>query len=394
MTKKILIATGIFCPEIGGPASYARLLCPKLAQEHSVILLTYSSVLKDKLDKTLPYKVVRVWRGMPKILRHLIYFFKVFFLARKSDTVFALNAISAGLPALMAARILKKKFLVRIAGDYAWEIAVGKGKTPLLINDFQKAKKTGRIGLLHKLQAWTCKKADLVIVPSDYLADLVSGWGVERGKIKVIYNGVDFKTPEISREEARKKIGIAGNIILSVGRLVPWKGFRMLIKIMPQLFQINQFFRLAIVGDGPEYKILKSMIQNLGLKKKVYLAGRKSRDELALYLAAADIFILNTGYEGFSHQILEAMSAGVPVITTAVGGNLEVIHQGENGFLVKYNDEFNLIEAIKTIWQTPELQERFIEEGKKTVAQFSPEKMVEETEKILRSTNLYENTKG
>ncbi len=287
------------------------------------------------------------------------------------------------MPALVAAKILKKKFLVRIAGDYAWETAANRGKTFLLIDDFQKSKKSGRIGILHGLQTWVCEKADIVIVPSQYLSSLVSGWGVSESKIRVIYNGVDFKVPEISKEEARKKIGIAGNIILSVGRLVPWKGFKMLVKIMPQLLQINQFFRLVIVGDGPEYKTLQSMIKNLHLEKTVYLAGKKTKEELGWYMAAADIFVLNTGYEGFSHQILEVMSAGVPVVATAVGGNLEVIHQGENGFLVKYNDEFNLVEAIKTVWQTPELRERFIEEGRRTVQRFNYEKMVEQTIKIL-----------
>ena len=192
-----------------------------------------------------------------------------------------------------------------------------------------------------------------------------------------------FKPAETNREEARNKIGIHGNILLSVGRLVPWKGFRMLIKIMPQLLEINQFFRLVLVGEGPEKKILEAVTKNLGLEKKVYLVGKKSGSELATYLAAADIFILNSGYEGFSHQLLEAMACGVQVITTAVGGNKEIIHQGENGFMVKYNDEFNMIEAIKTVWNTPELRERFIQNGKKTVAHFSVEKMIKETINLL-----------
>lgn len=125
------------------------------------------------------------------------------------------------------------------------------------------------------------------------------------------------------------------------------------------------------------------MVKNMGLDKKVYLVGRKNKEELATYLAAAEIFLLNTGYEGFSHQILEVMMAGVPVVTTAVGGNKEVIHQGENGFMIKYNDEFNLVEAVKTVWQTPELQKRFIEEGKKAAEYFSVDKMINETAKIL-----------
>ena len=380
---KILIATGIFYPEIGGPASYAKLLCRKLSADQSVTLLTYSPVVKDQQDKQLPYKVKRVWKGMPKLVRHLVFFFKALSETKKMDVVFALNAVSAGLPALICARIFKKKCAVRIVGDYAWETAANKGKTALLIDDFQNSAKTGMIAILHRLQTWVCKKADVVIVPSEYLAKLVSGWGVDREKIKVVYNGVDFSMPEISREEARKKIGIPGNIILSVGRLVPWKGFKMLTKIMPQLLEINQFARLVIVGDGPEYGVLQTMIKNLGLEKKAYLVGRKNKEELGYFMAAADIFVLNSGYEGFSHQVLEAMSAGVPLITAAVGGNKEVVRQGENGFLVKYNDEFNLIEAVKALWQSQELRERFIEEGKKAVCHFSPEKMLNETIKTI-----------
>jgi glycosyltransferase involved in cell wall biosynthesis len=157
----------------------------------------------------------------------------------------------------------------------------------------------------------------------------------------------------------------------------------MLVKIMPRLFEINQFFRLVIIGDGPERKTLESIVKNMHLENKVYLVGKKSKEELALFSAAADIFVLNTAYEGFSHQILEAMAAGMPVITTAVGGNREVVRQGENGFMVKYNDEFNLIEAIKTVWQTPELRERFVEEGKKTAAHFNVDKMCQETIALL-----------
>ena len=379
--NKILIATGIYPPEIGGPASYSKTMAIKL-KDSGVVVLTYSPVFSFKDDINQPYKIVRVWSGWPKGLRHLRYFLKALSLARKSDAVFALNAVSAGIPAMYAAKMTKKKFFVKIVGDAAWERTINNGKTQLLINDFQKLKPSAR-GRLHKLQHKVCKNADGIIVPSQYLADMVHGWGVPKDKIKVIYNGVDFKPSELSKEEARRKIGIFGHLILSAGRLVPWKGFRMLIKIMPSVFEINQAFRLIIVGDGPDKKMLESMIRNLGLGNKVYLVGKKTQEELATYMAAADMFVLNTGYEGFSHQILETMSAGVPVITTAVGGNKEVIEQGENGFLVKYNDEFNLVEAVRSLWQSPELREEFIEKGKKTAAKFSSEKMFSETIKFL-----------
>jgi len=149
------------------------------------------------------------------------------------------------------------------------------------------------------------------------------------------------------------------------------------------LLSINQFFRLVIVGSGPEQKPLEAMVKNLGLHNKVHLVGKKSREELENFMAGSEMFILNTGYEGFSHQIIEVMAAGLPVITTAVGGNKEIVNQGENGFMVKYNDEFNLIEAIKTLWQVPEMKTRFIDEGRKTAEHFNDEKMFEETVKIL-----------
>lgn len=346
-------------------------------------ILTYSSCFHFKEDKDQPYKIVRVWKKIPKGLRHWNYFLKVLFLAKKNNIIFALNAVSAGVPAMYAAKITKKKFFVKIVGDAAWERAINKGKTSLLLNDFQGSKKSGLIGMLHNLQCKVCNSADGIIVPSEYLADIVHGWGIPKEKIKVIYNGVDFRPSDMTKEEARRKIGIFGHSILSIGRLVPWKGFRMLIKIMPKLFEINQAFRLIIVGDGPDREILVSMIRNLGLEKKVFLVGRKSQSELAIYLAAADMFVLDTGYEGFSHQILEAMVAGVPVITTAVGGNKEIIDQGENGFMVRYNDEFNLIEAIRSLWQSPELQKEFIAKGKEAARKFNADRMLNETVKIL-----------
>ncbi len=377
--KRILIATGIFPPDIGGPATYGHTLAGALiSRDFDVRVITYSGSKKTGSDPKL--KISKVSKSLPKGIKHLWFFLKAIFLVRKSDTVLALNAVSAGFPASLAARLFKKRFVVRIAGDYAWEMAALKGKTTLLIDDFQTLPKRG---FLHSIQVFVAGRADNVIVPSEYLKSLVAGWGINPEKIKVIYNGVDFKPADLSKEEARTKLGIHGNIILSVGRLVPWKGFRMLIKAMPKLIELNQFFRLVIVGDGPERKNLEAMAKNIGLDKKINIAGKKSSQELALYMAAADVFILNSSYEGFSHQILEAMKAGVPVIVSAIRGNREIVRQGENGFLVKYNDEFNLAEAVKTLHQNPDIKEDFIQGGKKTVEKFSVEKMIEETVKFL-----------
>lgn len=384
MSNRILIITGIYPPDIGGPASYARALAGHLAQNgNEVSIITYSRHWKVPVNTPNGYPVVRIWKKWPWPIRHALFFINAFMFAKKADTIYALNTINGGLTALGIKKLLHKRVLVRIAGDYAWQIAVEKGKTTFLIDEFQRSPKSGWIGILWRLQSYVCRHADHVVVPSEYLAELVRGWGVSDEKIRVIYNGVDFKPSELSKEDARRGIGINGNILLSVGRLVPWKGFRMLIKIMPQLLAVNQFFRLVIVGEGPDKKRLQAMIKNLNLDRQVILAGAQSPGRLADFIAASDIFILNTGYEGFSHQILEVMLAGTPIITTPVGGNLEVMEQGENGLMIRYNDEQNLVEAIKTLWNHAELQEQFVASAKQTAIKFSVEKMLKATSELL-----------
>lgn len=383
MIKKILIVTGIYPPDIGGPASYVKSLAQKLSATTKVTVVTYSSVWSHRPDKEARFKVVRIWKKWPWFLRHWLYAWRIFWEVRRHDLIFVSSTINGGLPSLMAGQVWKKKVLVKIVGDYSWQVAVEKGKTILLIDDWQKAPKSGWSSWLWYWQGLVVRKVDQIIVPSNYLAKLVEGWGADPKKISVVYNGADFMPADLTKEQARQKIGVAGNLILYWGRLAPWKGLRLLIKIMPKLLEINQFFRLVIVGSGSEEKNLQAMVKNMRLEKKVYLVSPKSHSELAIYMAAAEMFVLNSAYEGFSHDILEAMKAGVPVITTPAGGNKEIIHQGENGFMVKYNDEFNLIEAIRTVWHTPELRERFVANGQKTAEHFSAEKMFKETTKLL-----------
>lgn len=359
--QKILIATGIYPPDIGGPATYAKLIADHFGDDAKVVTYT------------------RLLRKIPQPFRKMIFFIKLWRASRQANMIYALSPLGTG----VATALLGKPFVVRVAGDRAWEDAVNARRTHLLLDDFQKLKNRG---LKHKLQVWVCKRARAVVVPSQYLARIVAGWGISMEKIKLVHNAVNSAVEPLGQplgQKAVQPLGIHGHIIVSMGRLVPWKGFRMLIKLMPQFLEINPFFRLVIVGDGPDLPVLQAMVKNLRLEGKVYLVGKKPPEETARYLASADLFVLNSGYEGFSHTILEAMAASVPVITTAAGGNHELIRQGENGFMVKYNDEFNLVEAVKTLWESQELREKFIAQGRATAAEYFPERMIKETIQAL-----------
>src|SRR4030042_5607088 len=117
-------------------------------------------------------------------------------------------------------------------------------------------------------------------------------------------------------------------MIISGGRLEPWKGMAALIEIMSDLLRENSNFRLIIVGYGPERDNLKIKIKDLKLEKEVRLIDRLPHREFLEYFKASKVFVLNSGYEGFSHLLLEAMAVGLPIITTNICGNPEIVKDG------------------------------------------------------------------
>lgn len=349
-----------------------------------VKLLTYA----DKLSQDIKYDfpLVRVSRRFPKVIRHILYFFQTLRLAKDGNVIYAQNLFSVGIPGLVASKILRKKLVVKIVGDYAWEQARMRWGIKDNIDGFQKRTYSFPVELLRKTQSFLARKAFRVITPSFYLKKIIKGWGVPEQNIEVIYNALDvLEEPDISKAEAKKRIGIGGDVILSIGRLAIWKGFLALIDTFPDLLKENPNFRLIIVGDGEEKKNLELKIENLGLKKSVKLVGRVNHQDIPLYFKAADIFILNSGYEGLPHVILEAMQLGVPVVASSKGGNLEVIKDGFNGFLVEYNNKEQIRNTMLNLWQDKELQEKFIKNSKEKLKEFSFERMVTKTLKTLKS---------
>ena len=291
--EKITIAAGSFWPEIGGPASYLKSILPELKKAgFDINVVTRSKKRKYPEDKDLPYKIYRLrdWPG--KLFNYFRYFLKLLSVIKKNDLIYAQGPVSSGYPAYWANKFLKKKFVVKITGDYAWESRFAKanrgssmakpsGQYPFedeIINvlDFQNKKISGKFNTLRKIQKKVCQSADKIIVPSRFLAKVIGYWGIKEENIAMIYNGADFKPLDLEKEDARRKIGISGNIILSAGRLVPWKGFKMLIKIMPGLIKEYNFARLVIVGDGPEMEILETMKNNLGLQNILLLNSSPS----------------------------------------------------------------------------------------------------------------------
>lgn len=369
---KLLITTGIFPPEIGGPATYAKLLYDRLPESGiAVSVLTYGASRGPSV-----YAVSYRW---PKGLRHLIYFVRLLWLARRHDAVLAADASFGGgfIPAL-ARPLLGRKFIVRVTGDYAWEQGAQRFGVRELLDEFQAKKKTYAwpVRLLAWAQTYTVRRADLVIAPSKYLKRIVMGWGVDGGRVNVIYNAFEPPRVEMSKDEAKERHALSGRTIIAVGRLVPWKGFDMLIRIWPELQPQLPGWRFIIVGDGPEMDKLKK--QNKELHAGVELIGRLPKEKLLEYLRAADVFVLDTAYEGLSHQLLEAMSMGLPVVSTNIGGNPEIVRDNRDGYLLPYNDEQAFKEKIREMCRNSELRERMGESAKSQAGNFTSRRMIEE----------------
>lgn len=381
MAKKILIATGIFPPDVGGPATYTALLLKELPKRgFEVQIVSYGEPqINDQPN------VVKIFRSWPKGLRHFLYFWKIISLSKKVDLIFAQDPISAGLPVFLASKILKKNFILKVVGDYAWEQGVQRFGVQDSIENFQDTNKEYQwlVRILRWIQSGVARGADLVIVPSNYLGqNVVQKWRVDQNKIKVIYNGISTPENLPDKETARRQLNISGNILVSIGRLVPWKGFEMLIEAVSELKNEIQDLKLFIIGEGPEYNKLKIKSRRLEVNDNIIFTGALPRQKVFKYIRAADVFALNTAYEGFSHLLIEVLALGTPAMATGIGGNLEILNSN-NAEIFNFNDKAVFKNKLLNLFHSPERRNVIVANGLKRAKEFSEESMLKNLTNLL-----------
>lgn len=349
---KIVIATPLYPPEPGGPATYSKLLESELpARGIEVTLVKFAEV-----------------RTLPKLVRHLAFAWKVYRAAQSATLVYALDPVSTGLPACLASMLAGKPFAVKIVGDYAWEQGVNRYGVKELLDEFVKRSSYPLPVMLFKsVERFVARRARRIIVPSQYLKRIVTAWGVDPGKITVVYNA-----PPAFKEGGDRPLPC--RYIVTVGRLVPWKGVGAVIRALKELPELS----FVIVGDGPERGRLEALAKELGLTERVIFTGALSHGEAPRYVRHADAFVLNTCYEGFSHVILEAFAMGTPVATTAAGGNPEQVTDGETGVVFPFDHSEEIAKAVRRL-EDPILRARIVGNAQRKVAEFSRERMIQET---------------
>jgi len=382
--KKILILTGVFLKDVGGPPTLLKALNKELIKHgYKVIVLTFG---EKKEAKDYPYPVKIISNKWPSLLKSFLFLIKGLILGLKSDIIYNQDLYTSGFTSLIIKKILRKKLVTRFVGDSAWEIALNKGETTDDIMYFQINKYSKLIERRKKIRKKILENSDKVIVVSNFLKKLAIKIGVSEEKIKVIYNSIDFLDIENNLKfNLKKELNIAGKVILTNARLTPWKGVDMLIKIMPKLIKKYKDIKFIIISEGPERKNLEKLTLDLDVENNVIFTGIISRELVVEYLKISDVFVLNSNYEGMSHVLLEAMKVGVPIITTKAGGNPETIINNQTGLLVDYRNKEQWVNAISQILDNPDLAERLIKQAKEDLKRFNWDNLVKET------INIFEN---
>lgn len=197
------------------------------------------------------------------------------------------------------------------------------------------------------------KRASRVFAVSDSLRQHAGVLGADVSRVRVIGNGVDLARfyPEDIRT-ARTRYDIAQNapVLVSVGGLVERKGFHRVIAVLPKLIKTYPDLRYLVVGgaspEGDMSAKLRQQVANLKLENSVLFLGALAPNEIRWPLSAANVFVLATSNEGWANVFLEAMACGLPVVTTNVGGNAEVVCRPDLGTIVEFGNEQELIKAL------------------------------------------------
>lgn len=204
---------------------------------------------------------------------------------------------------------------------------------------------------------------------------------------ETIHNGIVL-TPSVARNgHMRQSLGFADNdvVLIYAGRMSTDKGLAILATAMQRVVQSGQVsLKLLLVGDGPDSVEIRACFQSLIDSRHVVMTGR--RDDVDALNALSDIFVFPSFHENLSFALLEAMNAGLPVIATAVGGNVEIVVDGETGYLVPAGDAESLAQRIMELTADASLRERMGRAGRARLEScFSAETMISRTDDLYRS---------
>lgn len=269
-------------------------------------------------------------------------------------------------PDILQTNNVKSHAMIKLAGlhrEYAW-LAFHHGYTA---PDF-------KMKIYNQLDRWSLRSADQVVAVCGPFRDQLTGIGVPKSRIRVLHNSAAAteNIPAALADEMRRRFGLpreGTQLLVSIGRLSFEKGHADLLHAL-QLLQTNQpglRWKLVLVGSGPEEDNLRELARKLGLQSHVVFTSHQNN--VLPFYGLADMMILPSHTEGSPHVVLEAMSAGVPIIATAVGGVPEILTHEETALLVSARNGEAMSSAIGRLLSSRELANSLTTNAKRVLVQ-------------------------
>jgi glycosyltransferase involved in cell wall biosynthesis len=368
---KVVVVSGIWPPDPGGPASHAPALADFLSERgHQVEVVTTA----DSEPAPRPYPVS--WAARRSPFRHALATSLVRRAASRADAVYATSMVRR---AAIGSTLARRPFVVKLVSDEVFERAMRSGRYAGTLDEFQRVGGGLRTRFLRLTRNAAVRRARHVFCPSAYLRDIALGWGLEPERVSVLPN----PAPEIptmpSRDELRAELDLDGDVLVFAGRLGPQKALGVALDALAEIGDV----KLVVAGDGPERSALERRVDELRLNDRVRFLGSVPRETVVRLFRAADASLLSSAWENFPHAVVESLVVGCPVIATAVGGVPEVVREGENGLLVVPNDAAGLAAAIRAFFSDVGLRERLRTAAPGSVAGYSEQAVFEAIEAEL-----------
>ena len=325
---RVLIVSGIWPPDVGGPAAHAPELGRFLASRgHSVSGAT--TRLSSVAPEDFGFPLVAARRDLPTPARLLTAAGVVTRAAGDVDVVYA-----TGMPrrAALAAALRRRPLVLKLVTDPAYDRARSRGLFSGTLDGFQSFAGGRRVAALRRTRDLALRRASVVIAPSRYLASYVEAWGFDPARIVVVPNPPPAPLPSPPAREP--------GLFVFAGRLVAVKNLPLAFAALAAVPDA----RLVVVGDGPDAQALRAVAP-----PQVSFVGALPREGVLSWLARAEAALLPSDNENYPHVAVEAHACGVPVIATRVGGVPEIVADGVDGLLVERGDVDGFAAAMRAV---------------------------------------------